>query len=64
MIYHELTHEFGEPVYDRVEAPATPEQNKDLKRLSPQQVRLTDLSRERMRIILTLAPGNGTPSAD
>jgi phosphoglucomutase len=23
-IYHELTREFGEPAYDRVEAPATP----------------------------------------
>ncbi len=25
-VYRELTREFGEPVYDRVEAPATPEQ--------------------------------------
>ena len=28
-IYRELTREFGEPVYDRVEAPATPEQKAD-----------------------------------
>ena len=40
-IYRELTREFGEPVYDRVEAPATPEQKKLLAKLSPQQVRLT-----------------------
>jgi phosphoglucomutase len=37
-IYRELTHEFGEPAYDRVEAPATPEQKEILERLSPQQV--------------------------
>ena len=37
-IYRELTREFGEPVYDRVEAPATPEQKKLLAKLSPQQV--------------------------
>ena len=38
-IYRELTREFGEPVYDRVEAPATPEQKAMLAKLSPQQVR-------------------------
>ena len=35
-IYHELTREFGEPVYDRVEAPATPEQKELLAKLSAQ----------------------------
>ena len=37
-IYRELTREFGEPAYDRVEAPATPEQKELLAKLSPQQV--------------------------
>jgi phosphoglucomutase len=60
-IYHELTQEFGEPVYDRVEAPATPEQKILLARLSPEQVRLTDLAGEKIRTILTHAPGNGAP---
>lgn len=60
-IYRELTHEFGEPVYDRVEAPATPEQKEILKELSPQQVRRTDLAGEKIQIILTNAPGNGAP---
>jgi phosphoglucomutase len=60
-IYSELTHEFGEPVYDRVEAPATPEQKEMLERLSPQQVRLTDLAGEKIQTILTHAPGNGAP---
>ncbi len=60
-IYRELTHEFGEPVYDRIEVPATPEQKELLERLSPQQVRFTDLAGEKIQTILTRAPGNGDP---
>jgi phosphoglucomutase len=58
-IYRELTREFGEPVYDRVEAPATPEQKQILEKLSPQQVRSTDLAGEKVQAVLTRAPGNG-----
>jgi phosphoglucomutase len=58
-IYRELTREFGEPVYDRVEAPATPEQKKKRGKLSEQQVRSTDLAGEKIRTLLTHAPGNG-----
>lgn len=58
-IYRELTREFGEPAYDRVEAPATPEQKAMLKKLSPQQVRSTNLAGEKIEMILTQAPGNG-----
>ena len=60
-IYRELTREFGEPVYDRVEAPATPEQKAMLEKLSPQQVRINDLAGEKIQTILTHAPGNGAP---
>jgi phosphoglucomutase len=60
-IYRELTREFGEPVYDRVEAPATPAQKQLLERLSPRQVRLTDLAGEKIHSILTSAPGNDAP---
>jgi phosphoglucomutase len=60
-IYRDLTREFGEPVYDLVEAPATPEQKKILERLSPQQVRSTDLAGEKIQAILTSAPGNSAP---
>jgi phosphoglucomutase len=60
-IYGELTREFGEPLYDRVEAPATPEQKEMLERLSPQQVQLTDLAGEKIQTIFTHAPGNGAP---
>lgn len=60
-IYRELTREFGEPVYDRVEAAATPEQKEMLGKRSPQQVRFTDLAGEKIQAILTHAPGNGAP---
>ena len=58
-IYRDLVRELGAPVYDRVEAPATPEQKELLRRLSPQQVRRTDLAGEDIETILTHAPGNG-----
>src|SRR5664280_2036862 len=38
-LYQELTREFGEPAYDRVEAPATAEQRAALAKLSPEQVK-------------------------
>ena len=58
-IYRDLEHEFGEARYDRVEARATPAQKATLRRLSPQQVRSTDLAGEKIAAILTTAPGNG-----
>jgi phosphoglucomutase len=60
-IYGELTREFGEPVYDRVEAPATPEQKQLLAKLSPKQVKLTELAGEKIQRVLTAAPGDGAP---
>ncbi len=60
-IYNELTREFGESSYDRVEAPATPDQKKLLANLSPQQVKLTGLAGEKIENILTNAPGNDAP---
>jgi phosphoglucomutase len=60
-IYCELTREFGEPAYDRVEAPATPDQKELLAKLSPQQVTITNLAGEKIKTILTHAPGNGAP---
>jgi phosphoglucomutase len=60
-IYCKLTRDFGEPVYDRVEAPATREQKEMLGKLSPQQVRSKDLAGEKVQAILTHAPGNDAP---
>jgi phosphoglucomutase len=44
-----------------IPAPATPEQKDVLKKLSPQQVRRTDLAGEKIKSILTRAPGNDAP---
>jgi phosphoglucomutase len=60
-IYRELVREFGEPVYGRVEAPATPEQKQKLAQLSPRQVLSAELAGEKIESILTEAPGNGAP---
>ena len=61
-IYRDLTREFGEPVYDRVEAPATPAQKELLGRLSPRaSSSFKDLAGEKIQAILTHAPGNGAP---
>jgi len=60
-IYHELTREFGEPHYDRVEAPATPDQKELLAKLSPRQIKSTELAGEKIKTVLTQAPGNGAP---
>ena len=58
-LYLDLTRELGEPVYDRVDAPATPEQKKILKNLSPQDISSKELAGEKIETILTHAPGNG-----
>jgi len=60
-IYRELTNGLGEPVYDRIEAPATPEQKKALSKLSPEQVKSTELAGEKIESVLTRAPGDGSP---
>jgi len=60
-LYLELTRELGAPVYDRVQAPATPEQKEALQGLSAEQVQSKDLAGERIQSILTRAPGNGAP---
>jgi len=60
-IYRDLTVEFGEPSYSRVDAPATPEQKARLAKLSPQQVTFTELAGEKIQSVLTHAPGNGAP---
>ena len=60
-IYRELEREFGAPVYDRIDAPATPEQKKMLAKLSPQQIKSAELAGEKIQAILTRAPGNDAP---
>ncbi len=58
-VYGELTREMGAPVYDRVEAPATPAQQAQLGRLSAKQIRQDQLGGEPIEAVITHAPGNG-----
>lgn len=60
-LYRDLTRELGEPVYERIDAPATPEQKAILAKLSPAQVQATELAGDRIVAMLTTAPGNGAP---
>jgi phosphoglucomutase len=60
-LYRELTRELGEPVYERIDAPATPEQKSVLQKLSPEQVEEAELAGEKIIAKLTTAPGNGAP---
>jgi len=57
-LYGEMTARFGEPLYERIDAPATREQKAALKGLSPDQVSATELAGETIRAKLTRAPGN------
>jgi phosphoglucomutase len=59
--YVELTAEFGNPFYTRIDAPATPEQKAKLQKLSPDAVKESDLAGERITAKLTKAPGNDAP---
>jgi phosphoglucomutase len=60
-LYRELTREFGEPAYQRIDAPATPEQKAILAQLSPRQVQASELAGEKITGLLTTAPGNNAP---
>lgn len=59
--YRDLVRDLGEPVADRVEAPATAGQKRKLAKLSPQQVQITRLGGEKIDRVLDRAPGNDAP---
>ena len=62
-LYVNLANEFGNPVADRTEAPATPPQKLLLAALAPEQIGSTELAGERIQSILSKAPGNNEPVA-
>jgi phosphoglucomutase len=57
-LYAKLIRELGEPVFDRVEAAATPEQKARLAKLSPDQLHGDRLAGERIEQVIDHAPGN------
>jgi phosphoglucomutase len=60
-LYREITGKFGDPVYERVDAPATPAQKTLLSRLSPDQITARELAGDPIQSTLTAAPANGAP---
>lgn len=59
-LYGDLTRSFGEPVYDRIDTPATLETKERLKKLSPNDVGIKTLAGETIEAISTSA-SNGEP---
>ncbi len=57
--YQALTERFGSPVYERVDAPATPAQKAALANLSPEMVQATTMAGDPITAKLTHAPSNG-----
>jgi len=60
-LYRELTRQFGDPAYERIDAPATAEQKTVLESLAPEQVNATELAGVKIAAMLTTAPGDGSP---
>jgi phosphoglucomutase len=56
--YRELTRDFGVPLFERIDAAATPAQKKLLANLKPEQVKSKELAGGKIQSILTKAPGN------
>jgi phosphoglucomutase len=57
--YREITAVHGEPIYTRIDQPATPTEKSRLRQLSPAQVKSSTLAGEAITAVLTKAPGNG-----
>ncbi|SEB45146.1 phosphoglucomutase [Paramicrobacterium humi] len=57
-LYDDLTARFGAPAYQRIDAPATPEQKAALKKLDGDAITATELAGEPIVAKLSRAPGN------
>jgi phosphoglucomutase len=61
LLYGDLTRDLGAMTADRVDAPATAVQKQKLAKLSPQQVRITEMAGEPITSVISKAPGNDAP---
>ena len=59
--YQELVEKFGNPLYERIDAPANSAQKAILSDLSPENVTASSLAGEKIVAKLTRAPGNQAP---
>lgn len=60
-LYDRLTQEMGPSFYERIDAPATQQQKKILKTLTPDQLDAKELAGEPIENMLSRAPGNDAP---
>ena len=58
-IYRDLAEQLGDPVYERIDAPANREQKAALAKLSASDIQASELAGEKVERILTKAPGDG-----
>lgn len=61
MRYRDLVERHGEPVYARIDAPATKDEKARLARLSADQITTTELAGDPITAVVVAAPGNGAP---
>lgn len=59
--FGEITDQFGQSFYTRIDTPAEPEQKAKLSRLAPENVKAGRLAGDPIEAKLTTAPGNGAP---
>ena len=59
--YKTLEAQFGSPVYERIDVPASPDQKTVLSRLSPEMVEAKQVAGEPIQAKLTRAPSNNAP---
>jgi phosphoglucomutase len=59
--YQSLTRQFGAPIYERIDAPATAEQKTALKSMSESDLDASNLAGEPIEQVLTKAPANDAP---
>jgi phosphoglucomutase len=57
-LYDDLTREFGDFAFERIDAPVTPDQKAVLQNLPPDQITASTIAGDRITSLLTNAPGN------
>ena len=61
LVYRDLTQKFGDPIYERMDAPANAAQKVVLSNLAPENVQADTLAGEKILARLTRAPANDAP---
>jgi phosphoglucomutase len=61
LFYESVTRDLGQSFYERIDAPATPEQKTRLAALDPAELDAKELAGETITAKLSKAPGNGQP---